>query len=269
MRIALVDTMSKKISVLIPTLGMREIELKRLFESLMNQKYDNLEVVVVVQDNHDAAKRICDLYSNELDIIFVQTNKKGLSQARNLGLINSTGEIILLSDDDCWYENNAMKYISDFFAANSEIDILLTQIYDPITKSPYKEYPKEAAVLKKAMELLSKSSVEIAFKGKEINLKFDEAFGLGAKYTAGEENDFLICALKKGKKIQYKPVVTVFHEKKIYKEDNKQLIAKGALYAKHFGFFISNAVLLRDLIIKHQNNYRWFWNGYFEYKRQN
>ena len=36
----------------------------------------------------------------------------------------------------------------------------------------------------------------------KIDIKFDELFGLGARYVAGEENDFLIRALKKGNKIQ-------------------------------------------------------------------
>lgn len=261
--------MSDKISVLVPTLGSRETELKRLFESLINQKYDKLEIVIVVQDNFDLTRRICNLYSRQLDIVYIETSQMGLSKARNIGIEKATGDIILLSDDDCWYEKNSLKFISEFFASNAEMDILISKIYDPIGNVDYKDYPKEATSLKKKVELLSKSSIEIAFKRDKIDIKFDELFGLGARYVAGEENDFLIRALKKGNKIQYEPVVTVYHEKKHTRESNSQLVAKGAFYAKHFGFFVSNLVLLRDLIIKHQNNYRWFWNGYIGYKRNN
>ena len=127
----------------------------------------------------------------------------------------------------------------------------------------------ERTVIKKELSLLSKSSIEIAFKRDEPYLEFDVLFGLGGKYVAGEENDFLIRALRSKKVIQYEPIITVFHQKKTNRENEKQLIAKGAFYSKNFGFFISNLVLLRDLIIKHQNNYRWFWNGYYDYKKQN
>ena len=134
---------------------------------------------------------------------------------------------------------------------------------------PYKDYPKEKATLNRPIDVLSKSSIEIAFRRNEPIIEFDELFGLGGKYIAGEENDFLVRSLKRKKVIQYEPIITVYHERKDYKESKKQLIAKGAFYSKNFGFLISNLVLLRDLLKKHQNNYRWFWNGYFDYKKHN
>ncbi len=261
--------MSTKISVLVPTIGERYFELRRLFDSLINQHYADIEVVVVVQDNYESMRNLCDSYANKLDILFGDTDKKGLSGARNLGMKNATGEIILLSDDDCWYVENAMNKISNFFGNNPDVDILLTQIYDPISDVAYKNYPKESATLSKSLDLLSKSSIEMAIRKRDPILEFDEMFGLGGKYIAGEENDYLIRSLRTKKVIQYEPIITVYHEKKCNNESKDQLIAKGAFYSKNFGFIASNLVLLRDLLLKHQNNYRWFWNGYFDYKKQN
>lgn len=261
--------MKTKVSVLVPTVGARRAELIRLFGSLVNQGSVPIEIIVIVQDNFEATKELCDAYSDKLNIIFVATKIKGLSRARNLGLRYSTGDIVVLSDDDCWYEANALYRIAEYFEQSKEIDILLTQIYDPISKQPYKSYPSERLTITNAIDLLSKSSIEIAFRRNEPVIEFDELFGLGGKYIAGEENDFLIRSLRSRKTIYYEPFVTVFHEKKIQKESNRQLIAKGAFYSKNFGFIISNLVLLRDLLFKHQNNYRWFWNGYIDYKKQN
>ena len=265
----MVEAMRTKVSILVPTIGARTEELIRLFKSLSDQNYSHIEVVIIVQDNYDAMRELCSLYSGKLDIVFVSTEKRGLSRARNLGLKKLTGDIVLLSDDDCWYEKSGIENIVNFFENRDDIDILLTQIYDPISNIPYKNYPEDSAQLTRPIDLLSKSSIEIAFRMKEPILDFDELFGLGGKYVAGEENDFLIRSLKQGKQIQYEPLITVYHEKKAQKESNKQLIAKGAFYSKNFGFWISNLVLLRDLFIKRQNNYRWFWNGYFDYKKQN
>lgn len=258
----------KKISILVPTLGDREKELKRLFESIAKQEYKNIEVIIISQGNHSAIKKICDNYSELFDIIFVSTDKKGLARARNIGLKNVTGEIVLLSDDDCWYEEHAFEKITTYFENTPNVDILLSQIYDPINNKPYKNYPTKKGIIHKELELLSKSSIEIAFKHSEPYIEFDELFGLGGKYIAAEENDFLIRSIRNKKVILYEPIITVFHQKKSGKSSEKQLIAKGAFYSKNFGFIVSNLVLLRDLLIKHQNNYRWFWHGYFDYKKQ-
>lgn len=263
----MVETMKNKISILVPTIGARKAELIRLFESLISQNYNPIEVVIVVQENHDSMKELSDSYADRLNIIYMPTEKKGLSRARNLGLKQSSGDIVLLSDDDCWYEKRGISRIAEIFETEENIDILLTQIYDPIAKKSYKVYPTKRAIIKRPIDLLSKSSIEIAFRRNVPIIEFDELFGLGGKYVAGEENDFLIRSLKTNKKIQYEPIITVYHEKKENKESSKQLIAKGAFYSKNFGFWISNLVLLKDLFIKHQNNYRWFWNGYFDYKK--
>lgn len=259
--------MNLKISILLPTLGMRESEIKRLLDSLVEQTYTNLEIVIVVQGNFGIVQKICDLYLEKLNIIIINTNEIGLSKARNLGLKYTSGDIVILSDDDCWYHKNSVKIIADFFIKHPELDILLTQIFDPVTKEFYKQYSGKSISISGFSKLLSRSSIEIAFKKKDPVIDFDILFGLGGKYVSGEETDYLIRALKQNKRIHYEPIVTVFHKKKKNKETKQKLIAKGAFYSKNFGFFISNMVLLRDLVIKHQNNYRWFWNGYFDYKK--
>ena len=256
------------ISLLIPTLGQREIEFTRLLDSLVIQTYKNIEIVVISQDNHMIVANQCEKYKDCLDIKHLTSDVRGLSLARNVGLGRATGDIIVLSDDDCWYPANAMQSIIEGFTSRPETDILLTQIYDPISNSLYKKYEKDMKKLDKVIDLLSRSSIELAFRKNDV-IFFDEVFGLGAMYVAGEENDYLIQCLKSHKKIIYKPVITVYHEKKTQRETPAQLRAKGAFYAKHFGFFIANLVLLRDLIKKRQNNYREFWDGYFKYKKNN
>ena len=91
-----------KISVLVPTLGERTKEIERLLKSLLNQTYKNFEIIIITQGNHDTIKKIINKYK-KLNIIHIVMNTKGLSKARNEGLNAATGEIIVLSDDDCWY----------------------------------------------------------------------------------------------------------------------------------------------------------------------
>lgn len=258
-----------KISVLVPTIGEREREIRRLFDSIIDQRYENVEVVLVVQNNFEEMENLCLSYKNRLNVLYIATKEKGISKARNLGLKELSGDIILLSDDDCWYPKGAFESIINSFKKNPKIDIFLSQIFDPEKGELYKNYSTIRKEIIGRFDLLSRSSIEIAFRNTRPIFTFDEAFGLGAKYVAGEENDFLLRSLKAKKRIMYNPVVTVFHEKKSGSETKSQLVAKGAFYAKNFGFIFSNLVLLRDLFLKHQNNFRGFYNGFFDYKRNN
>lgn len=256
-----------KISLLIPTLGKRKFELERLLESLSIQHYPVFEAIIVSQDNYKEVQEICGKYQNSININHIEMYEKGISLARNVGLKRISGDIVILSDDDCWYPSESMGLIANLFIQNKDMDVLLTQIYDPIHGCLYKQYENKSLRINNSLLLMSKSSIELAFRKEDDGILFDEKFGLGAKYISGEENDFLIRCMKNKKIIIYKPIITVYHEKKIKEESKGQLIAKGAFYSKNFGFCISNLVLLRDLIKKHQNNYRWFWHGYYEYKR--
>ena len=103
-----------KISVLVPTLGTREEELNRLIDTLEKQTYKNFEVIFVTQGNHDKIANMIKSHKH-LTIKQLKMNTKGLSKARNVGLKAVTGDIVILSDDDCWYPFDAFEHITDIF----------------------------------------------------------------------------------------------------------------------------------------------------------
>ncbi|MEW9077529.1 glycosyltransferase family 2 protein [Terrisporobacter glycolicus] len=255
------------ISFLVPTLGKREKELMRLFDSLEKQKQYNFEVVVVVQDNYENISKLCKKYKKFFFINVINDDKKGLSKGRNKGKSICKGDIVVLSDDDCWYPEDASIIIAEEFAKN-DIDVLLTQIYDKINDVSYKKYSTKETVIKSQFDLLSRSSIEIAFKNRFNDLKFDELFGLGSKYVCCEEVDFLLRLYRCNASIKYLPRVTVFHEKKLKGSNDNAITAKGALYAKHFNLLIALMVCMRDVIKKGENNFRLFFGGYNEYSKR-
>ena len=251
-----------KISVLVPTLGKREKEIRRLLETLEKQSYKDFEIIFVTQDNHEIVKDIICKYGN-LDIKQIEMSVKGLSRARNRGLEQVSGEIVVLSDDDCWYPANA-------FEKRQSAIIVLSQIFDPEKNISYKNYTSNEEYVRNKLQLMSKSSIEVAFKKDLVlNKKFDERLGLGSEFVCGEEVDFLLSNYEKNA-IFYIPEVTVYHKKKENGSSNKQIIAKGAVYGKNFNIFICLLVLLRDLMLKKENNFKYFFEGYNEYfKRTN
>lgn len=257
-----------KISFLVPTLGEREKEIERLLESLTIQKYQNFEVILVSQDNHEWVKHICNNF-NTLEIKSICLDKKGLSYARNQGLKEAEGDIIVLSDDDCWYPEWSADFIISEFKKNDKLDILLTQIYDITKNQKYKKYDCKAKIIKNKYELMSKSSIEIAFKKETCKATFDEQFGLGGKYICGEEVDFLIKNFSRSSVYKYAPRITVYHKSKTAVNDSSKIVAKGAIYSKHSNVLISVIVLLRDFLVKKQNNIHSFLKAYIKYKKQN
>ena len=253
-----------KISFLTPTLGNRPKELLRLLDSLRKQTMKDFEIIIVLQDNYLEIKEICSKYK-DINVVIVESHKKGLSVNRNIGLANCKGEIIALSDDDCWYPDDAVKNIIETFKQNN-IDILLTQIYDEINGKPYKKYSDRMSLISNKLSLLSRSSIEIAFKKKVIEkVQFDESFGLGAGFVCGEEVDFLMRAYEYEANIFNNPQVTVFHAVKQIATNKSNIIAKGALYAKNLNIWFGILVCLRDLIIKKEFNFSYFWKGYYDY----
>lgn len=257
-----------KISFLVPTLGEREQELKRLLESLKAQGFSLIEAIIIAQGNYKKVREMAESYADSFDVIILESNEKGLSKARNRGLSVCSGEIVVLSDDDCWYADDAVAFILAEFEG-TDTDILFTQIKDYEKDILYKKYAPEAEIISSKFKLLSRSSIEIAFRREKVNLKFDERFGLGARFVAGEENDFLLNAYKLGAKMKYVPKITVYHPKKERGGSAKANEARGAFYAKHFNFVVAVMICFRDLILRKQNIFKDFYRGYHEYRKGN
>ena len=222
------------ISIIIPTLGERPDELKRLFDSLHSQVYQNFEVILVTQLNHEC---INSLSHYPFKIKHVKLLKKGLSYSRNEGLKQIEGTIVTFSDDDCWYPNDALQKAVKAFEQNASLDVACFQIFDPIQHVPYKSYHLEAKEQISYKDVLNKSSIEIFIRLANISshdLSFDENFGLGTKYPSGEENIFLRDLLKKNLKISYIPDTIVYHQKPELQTrlTEAQLISKGPLFKR-------------------------------------
>lgn len=238
-----------KVSILLPTLGERIDELKRLFNSLEEQTNKSFELIIISQGNHKEVEVLLSQYSFKYNHINI--DKKGLSYARNIGLKQVKGEYLILSDDDAWYPNYSIDMIINKFLKES-CDVACFKIYDPMLEKEYKNYRKHRKSIKN-IDILRKSSIEICFNLKQISLEeiyFDEEFGLGSKYISGEENLVLKNILDLGYKLCYFNEIFVFHAKKEnIKFNNKYIESKAILFKRLFGRVIGS-VFLNILLFK-------------------
>ena len=259
---------SRKLSFLVATLGNRPVEIRRLFDTLCSQTYSSIEVVLVVQGNYEKMREIQIEYEGRLTIHLIENVEKGLSKARNKGLPFCKGDVIILSDDDCWYPSNSAEIINREFQDDAT-DVVLSKIYDLKNERDYKSYSTQKTVIKSVFKLLSCSSIEIAFSSKYTGLKFEEGFGLGSKFICCEEVDYLLRVYKDNGRIKYVPQTTVYHDKKYNGSTRAQVIAKGAIYSKHFSRVIGILVCIKDYLFYKEQNFKPFFEGYNEYKRNN
>ena len=116
-----------KISIIVPIYNVEKY-LEQCIESIINQDYKNLEIILVDDGSPDRCANIIDEYAKKDNRIkaFHKENG-GLSDARNYGLDRATGEYICFVDSDDFVEkdfissmyNNIKKYNVDIAACNS------------------------------------------------------------------------------------------------------------------------------------------------------
>ena len=90
------------ISVIVPIYRI-ERYIGICIESLINQTYENLEIILVDDGSPDRCPEICDLYAKKDDRIkVIHKENGGLVSARKAGLLASSGEYIGYVDGDDW-----------------------------------------------------------------------------------------------------------------------------------------------------------------------
>ena len=92
------------ISVIIPVYNV-EPYLNRCMESVLNQTYTNLEIILVDDKSKDRSKELCLTYLKDKRVIIVEHDvNKGLGGARNSGLEIAHGRYVVFVDSDDYIE---------------------------------------------------------------------------------------------------------------------------------------------------------------------
>lgn len=111
-----------KISIIVPVHNS-ESYLNRCVNSLINQTYSNLEIILVDDYSTDSSKKICEEYEKkDSRVISIITDNNGVSGTRNTGIKRSTGEYICFLDSDDEYEMAFVeKMLNEINQSKSEL----------------------------------------------------------------------------------------------------------------------------------------------------
>ena len=104
---------NEKISVIVPVYNVK-LYLHKCVDSILNQTYQNIEVLLIDDGSTDGSSDICDSYTEKDSRIKVVHKKNGgLSSARNTGLDMATGEYILFVDSDDYIDIEMIRRLYD------------------------------------------------------------------------------------------------------------------------------------------------------------
>ncbi len=103
-----------KISVIIPVYN-GEKYIQRCVDSVLNQTYSDIEIIVINDGSTDNTENILKSYSN---IVLINKENEGVSKARNTGLSLAKGDYVYFCDADDYLEKNAFEILIKEFAEN-------------------------------------------------------------------------------------------------------------------------------------------------------
>lgn len=98
--------MEELISIIVPIYNVEKY-LPKCIESIINQTYEKLEIILVDDGSIDNSGKICDEYAQkDSRIKVIHKDNGGVSSARNIGIEEAIGAWICFIDADDWIENN-------------------------------------------------------------------------------------------------------------------------------------------------------------------
>ena len=112
------------VSIIVPVYKV-ENEIDRCIQSILNQTYTSIEIILVDDGSPDKCPEICDAYAKQdKRIKVIHKENGGLSDARNVGLDVAKGEYIAFIDSDDWVEDSFIEQLlTNLISTNSDISI--------------------------------------------------------------------------------------------------------------------------------------------------
>lgn len=156
-----------KYSIIIPVYNS-EKTLKKCLDSVINQTYENLEIICINDGSGDNSLKILNEYAKKDDrIIIVNKENGGLASARNEGIKKANGDVITFLDSDDWLEIDCIEYVNNIWKMNKDLDVYRGNYYltDGKNQKNDKEYKRYTGKVELTKEIRRKILYDI-YNGK-------------------------------------------------------------------------------------------------------
>lgn len=233
------------ISILVPTYN-EEIVIENRIKNLLNLNYpkDKYEIIIVDSGSTDTTVKIAENYVSELEpnlMIIEEKERKGKASAINTGKMKARGDIILVTDANSIFDNNALREIAPQFKNQNVGGVggryIVKNTGKTITDSTQFYWDIEY-IMRKGERVLDSACT---FHG-EINAWRKNLIDADEKQLT-EDLDMAVQIKKKGFKIEYIPDAVVYEsaptttEEQI-KQRKRTSIGTIQCICKHWKYFL-------------------------------
>lgn len=120
------------ISLIIPCYNVEQT-LEKCLNSVINQSYGNLEIIIVDDGSTDKTALICNTFQKkDARIILFSQENSGVSKARNKGVKIATGNYICFVDSDDWVESDYCSKLYNLLINNNADIAIIEAAYEDI-----------------------------------------------------------------------------------------------------------------------------------------
>ena len=142
--------MKEKVSIIVPVYNVEQY-LRKCINSILSQSYKNIELILVNDGSTDNSGKICDEYAEkDKRINVIHKTNGGLSEARNVGIENSTGSYLSFIDSDDYIDVDMIELLY-YACVDNDCDIAVCGKYIEKEDGNYylKNITKKSRVLSK------------------------------------------------------------------------------------------------------------------------
>ena len=246
------------ISVIVPIYNVDKY-LEKCLDSIINQTYKKIEIILVDDGSTDNCGDICDRYKiNDDRIIVIHKNNEGLSSARNKGIDVAKGELIAFVDSDDFLEYDMLEKLNENLNLfNSDLSIC-NYFYIKGKRSNVRinenfKYCFDVANKNKFLNLHNKyGKITVVSWNKLYKKKLFD----GVRYPNGKiyEDDYIICdLLDKAERVSYTltPLYNhVYRKNSIFNSFDISHFDRIEAFNKKISFF--NNKKYYDLVLKEE-----------------
>lgn len=169
-----------KFSIIIPIYNSEKY-ISKCIESVLNQTYSNFELLLIDDGSTDKSMEIINKYKNDPRVKVFSKKNSGVSDTRNFGLDNISGEWVTFVDSDDWIELNTLSLIKEYISNDKDVDIIHTNLIFnyPNNKIAYGNINKDIYPSK---ELLIESIISLKYFTKKEKKLFGNTRCIGGKF---------------------------------------------------------------------------------------
>ncbi|SDH73809.1 glycosyltransferase family 2 protein [Desulfosporosinus hippei] len=235
-----------KVSVIIPIYNVGKF-LGKCIETIINQTYYNIEIILVDDGSPDHSGRICDEYAaKDKRIKVIHQKNAGVSSARNAGINAASGDYICFVDGDDYLMPDYVEYLLDLAVRNDADVSLTTEMFSNYNLNQIKKDKMEVYSAEKAAAEILCYNIPVGANNKMFKRSFiGDKIRFLPNLIIGEGFNFNTAAFQRAN------IVGVGHRRiYYYRKDNPTSVTTKFSMDNWINGLMAIEVIKNDFIIK-------------------